>query len=358
MEYKDYYKILGVARDATQDDIKRAFRKLARKYHPDVSKEPNAEARFKEVNEANEVLSDPDKRRKYDLLGPNWAEQFGPSRSGARPRPGASGGNIPFDFGDPTGFSDFFDALFGRRAGTTGTTAPPNPTRSRPTGAPPPQQGLRQGENLEQPLQITFRETYTGAMRTYTIQVPDVCSACKGTGEIRGDSAPPARERGRRCARGAWKCAFQPGSTMARACGWRARVSPGVNGGAPGDLFLIISVTPDPAFERKGEDILTDAPTPLYAAILGGEAPVTMPDGKRVLLTIPPETQNGQIFAWRARGCHGSRARALVICSRGFRSSCHVTSRHKSVSALRSLRAHVPQEADAERLDLDFTPLA
>src|SRR5215471_7767915 len=186
MDYKDYYKTLGVAKGASADDIKKAFRKLARKYHPDVNPgDKVAEAKFKEVNEAYEVLSDPDKRRKYDLLGPNWAEQFGPSRSGARPRPGASGGNIPFDFGDPTGFSDFFDALFGRRAGTTGTTAPQNPTgpARRPTGAPPPQQGPRQGENLEQPLQITFREAYTGALRTYTIQVPDICTACKGTGE-------------------------------------------------------------------------------------------------------------------------------------------------------------------------------
>src|SRR4029078_4559752 len=174
MEYKDYYKILGVAKTATSDEIKKAFRKLARKYHPDVNPgDKGAEARFKEVNEAYEVLSDPDKRRKYDLLGPNWAEQFGPARSGARQRPGASSGNIPFDFGDPTGFSDFFDALFGRRAGTTASTAPPNPTRSRPTGPPPPQQGPRQGENLEQPLQITFREAYTGAVRTYTLQVPE-----------------------------------------------------------------------------------------------------------------------------------------------------------------------------------------
>src|SRR5215831_1002225 len=187
MEYKDYYKILGVAKTATPDEIKKAFRKLARKYHPDVNPgDKVAEAKFKEVNEAYEVLSDPDKRRKYDLLGPNWAEQFGPSRSGARPRAGTSSNNIPFDFGDPTGFSDFFDALFGRRSGTA---APPNPTgpaRRSTTGAPLPQQGPRQGDNLEQPLQITFREAYTGAMRTYTIQVPDVCSACKGTGEIRG----------------------------------------------------------------------------------------------------------------------------------------------------------------------------
>jgi DnaJ-class molecular chaperone len=303
MEYKDYYKILGVAKTASSDEIKKAFRKLARKYHPDVNPgDKAAEARFKEVNEAYEVLSDPDKRRKYDLLGPNWAEQFGPSRSGARPRPGASGGNIPFDFGDPTGFSDFFDALFGRRAGTTGTTTPPNPTRSRPTGAPPPQQGLRQGENLEQPLQITFREAYTGAMRTYTIQVPDVCSACKGTGEIRGRLCATCQGTGQAMRTRRLEVRIPAGVDNGSRVRLAGEGQPGANGGAPGDLFLIISVTPDPTFERKGEDILTDAPTPLYAAILGGEAPVTMPDGKRVLLTIPPETQNGQIFRLAGKG--------------------------------------------------------
>lgn len=306
MEYKDYYKILGVAKTASSDDIKKAFRRLARKYHPDVNPgDKSAEARFKEVNEAYEVLSDPDKRRKYDLLGPNWEEQFGPARSGARQRPGASGGNIPFDFGDPTGFSDFFDALFGRRAGTTASPNPPNPTGGparRPTGSPLPQQGPRLGENLEQPLQITFREAYTGAVRTYTIQVPDVCPTCKGTGEVRGRLCATCQGTGQAMRTRRLEVRIPAGVDNGSRVRLAGEGQPGVNGGAPGDLFLIISVTPDPAFERKGEDILTDAPTSLYAAILGGEAPVTLPDGKRVLLTIPPETQNGQIFRLAGKG--------------------------------------------------------
>jgi DnaJ-class molecular chaperone len=298
MEYKDYYKILGVAKTASADDIKKAFRKLARKYHPDVNPgDKAAEARFKEVNEAYEVLSDPEKRRKYDLLGPNWAEQFGPPRSGARP--GSSGGNIPFDFGDPTGFSDFFDALFGRRAGTTATPNAGGPAR-RPTGAP--QAGPRQGDNLEQPLQITFREAYTGAMRTYTIQIPDVCPTCKGTGEVRGRLCPTCQGTGQTMRTRRLEVRIPAGVDNGSRVRLAGEGQPGVNGGPPGDLFLIISVTPDPAFERRAEDILTDAPTPLYAAILGGEIPVTLPDGKRVLLTIPPETQNSQIFRLAGKG--------------------------------------------------------
>jgi DnaJ-class molecular chaperone len=300
MEYKDYYQILGVAKTATSDEIKKAFRKLARKYHPDVNPgDKTAEARFKEVNEAYEVLSDPEKRRKYDLLGPNWAEQFGPPRSGARSRPGASGGNIPFDFGDPTGFSDFFDALFGRRAGTT---PPPNTTgpARRPTGAPPA--GARQGENLEQPLQISFREAYTGATRTYTIQIPDICPTCKGTGEIRGRLCATCQGTGQAMRTRRLEVRIPAGVDNGSRVRLAGEGQPGVNGGPTGDLFLVISVTPEPAFERRGDDILTDAPTPLYAAILGGEVPVTLPDGKRVLLTIPPETQNGQIFRLAGKG--------------------------------------------------------
>src|SRR5579871_4699517 len=136
MEYKDYYKILGVSKSTNAEDLNKAYRKLARKYHPDVNPgDKTAEARFKEINEAYEVLSDPDKRHKYDTLGPNWQEQFGfnPNSSAARTRtytppsgPGASGrmsnGGYNVDIDDPTGFSDFFETLFGRR-GAAGTAS-------------------------------------------------------------------------------------------------------------------------------------------------------------------------------------------------------------------------------------------
>lgn len=303
MDYKDYYKILGVAKSASAEEIKKAYRKLARKYHPDVNQgDKSAEARFKEINEAYEVLSDPDKRHKYDTLGPDWQEQFGfggPARSGTRARPGTAGtgtGGIPYDFADPTGFSDFFDALFGRRstAGSSTTTA-----GRRPTSATPPR---AKGEDIEQALEITLAEAYSGTTRTYTIQLPEVCPTCKGTGEVNG----------RICG----TCAGTGSTTRTRRIevripagvdtGSRVRLAgegqPGIGGAPNGDLYLLITVKPDPAVERKGDELTTDVPIPLTTAILGGEVPVTLPNGKRVLLTIPPETQNGQIFRLAGKG--------------------------------------------------------
>jgi len=300
MDYKDYYKILGVEKRASADDIKKAYRGLARKYHPDVNPgNKGAEALFKEINEAYEVLSDPDKRRKYDTLGPNWQEQFGPSapaRTRTRASSPGSGSNIPFDFEDPTGFSDFFEALFGRRGTATGTA-------SRPGGRGTVRDfASRPGSDIEQPVEITFREAYTGALRVYNVESPETCATCGGTGKV-----------------GARPCATCGGSgTINKSrrlevripagvdTGARVRVAgegnPGIGGGPRGDLYLVVTVRPDPHYERKGDDLTVDIPVPLTMAVLGGEAPVPTPDGKRLLLTIPPETQNAQTFRLTGKG--------------------------------------------------------
>lgn len=326
MDYKDYYKVLGVSRTASTDDIKKAFRQLARKYHPDVNPgNKQAEARFKEINEAYEVLSAPDKRRKYDTLGPNWQEQFGPAATNSRARSpfttrtrassssGAGGSSSgSYDFTDPTGFSDFFEALFGRKpTGATGATGPGASTsrgRASATGTAGASGSfggsgsLNRGENVEQPVEITLREAYAGARRLYTIQQPETCATCGGTGKIGGRicatcGGSGVTERERR---------ITVNIPAGVDTGVKVRVAgegqPSPTGGPRGDLYLNVTVKPDPQFERHGDDLVMEAQAPLTTAMLGGELTLTMIDGKRITLTIPPETQNGQMFRVSGKG--------------------------------------------------------
>ncbi|MGO8947873.1 MAG: DnaJ C-terminal domain-containing protein [Ktedonobacterales bacterium] len=296
MDEKDYYKILGVSKSASADDIKKSYRKLARKYHPDVNPgNRSAEARFKEINEAYEVLSDPEKRKQYDRFGSSWNTP-GAARSGTATRTRTYGTRDDDGFGadDPTGWSDFFDTLFNRRStttpngGTGGTAAPPF--------------GQRRGEDIEQPVEISFREAYTGATRIYNVQSPEQCPSCKGTGKI--GSRPCATCGGSGTVTKVRKLEVRIAAGVEN--GSRVRVAGegqiGLNGGQRGDLFLVVTVKPDPAFERKGDDLTVDVPVPLTLAVLGGETPVPTPDGKRLILTIPPETQNGQSFRLSGKG--------------------------------------------------------
>jgi DnaJ-class molecular chaperone len=299
MDYKDYYKILGAARGASTDEIKKAFRKLARKYHPDVNPgDKKAEEKFKEINEAYEVLSDPDKRKKYDTLGPNWQEQFGFSGAGPGTRRTyqyTPRGSVPFDFDSTTGtagFSDFFEALFGR--GATG--------RTTSTGGMRSDFRRRTGEDIEQPVEVTLQEAYMGGSRTFNIQSTEVCPTCQGTGEIanrlcstcNGQGVVPRNKR------------IQVKIPAGVDNGSRIRVAgegqPGIGGGPRGDLYLVISVKPDSTFERKGDDLYTDVDVELVKAMLGGEVPVPTPDGRRLMLTIPPETQNNRMFRLAGKG--------------------------------------------------------
>lgn len=316
MEYKDYYKILGVTKSASAEEIKKAFRRLARKYHPDVNPgNKAAEARFKEVNEAYEVLSDPVKRDRYDTLGPNWQEQFGfggASRPGSRTRTGTPGGSSTSrggtssgDWADPTGFSDFFDTLFGRRTTSPGTssTGRANGSYGSRSSTTTGQPRIRhRGEDIEQPLEITLQEAYTGTSRTYTIQMPEPCAVCKGRGEVGGHICTACTGSGTTTRTRRVEAHIRAGVET----GERVRVAgeghPGANGGSAGDLYIVVTVKPDTAFERRGDDLVTELAVPLTTAMLGGEAAVYLPDGKRLLLTIPPETQNGQTFRLAGKG--------------------------------------------------------
>jgi curved DNA-binding protein len=287
MDYKDYYGVLGISRDASEQDIKQAYRKLARKHHPDMNRDDkSAEDRFKEVNEAYEVLSDPEKRKMYDQFGSEWKtwqQQGGGSPDdfwqqwGAGQQPGAPGGaRYTWSTGGEGGdvFSDFFQQLFGmggqRGRGAYGQEYGGGFEDLFGGRRGQPQQ--RRGRDYEQPVQITLEEAYNGTQRLFQI------------GDQRIEVSIPAGART---------------GTRVRVAG---KGAPGVGGGPAGDLFLVIDVAPHPRFKRDGERLETAAQTSLYTALLGGEVQVPLPDGRSVLLTIPPETQNGTKFRLRGKG--------------------------------------------------------
>src|ERR1700716_821262 len=268
VEYKDYYKTLGVSKSASTDDIKKAYRKLARQYHPDVNKKPDAEKKFKEINEANEVLSDPEKRKRYDTVGPDW-EGF------------AQQGESPFG-DDASGFSDFFRTLFGQTAnggfGEADDMFGRARTRTRARA--------RQGEDVEGEVEITLPEAYKGSEQVI---------------QISRENGEPARRL---------TVKIPPGVRDGQRIRLAGQGNPGVGGGPAGDAYLRVRVKPHPFFTRDGDDLRVDLPVAMHEAMLGGE--VTVPTLKgRVSLRIPPETQNGRTIRLagqgmpRAGGGHG-----------------------------------------------------
>lgn len=290
MAGKDYYEILGVSRSATEKDIKQAYRKLARKYHPDVNPgNKTAEAKFKEVNEAYEVLVNPETRKKYDEFGDQWkyADQIRQSQSGGSPfsHYRSYGGESPqgFRYGEEN-LDDLFSDLFAGRFGGRATRRP------------------RRGENIEQPLEITLEEAYRGASRMISLQTEAPCSVCQGTGRIQRVVCSACRGRGTVPVTRRIEAKIPAGV----AEGSRVRLSgqggPGTMAGESGDLYLIISVKPHSLFERKGDDLYTDIPVPLTVAMLGGEFEITTIKGGKIALKIPPETQNGKTFRLSRQG--------------------------------------------------------
>ncbi len=282
MEYKDYYKILGVPRNADEKAIKKAFRRLARKYHPDVNKSKEAEEKFKEINEAYEVLSDPEKRKLYDQFGAQWqqwqhaggqADDFWKQwaqQQGGGPRVHVQYGTAEDLFGEGSPFSDFFQQLFGGFGGVRGGGMEDifgGYTTRRTASARP-----RKGQDYEQPVEITLAEAYDGTKRL--LQLEDRRLEVK---------IPAGADNGTRV-------------RIAGAGG------PGYRGGPRGDLYLVVNVIPDPRFRREGDDLYTEVPVDLYTAILGGEVAVPLPNGRTVMLRIPPETQNGRTFRLRGKG--------------------------------------------------------
>ena len=272
MQFKDYYQTLGVERTATADEIKRAYRKLARKYHPDVSKAPDAEQRFKEVGEAYAVLKEPDKRAAYDKMGANWkaGQDF-------QPPPGWDAG---FEFrdgeggDDAAGFSDFFESLFGGQARRSGQRE-----RERRWHA--------QGQDRHAKVMIDLVDAYRGARRGITLQVPVVdaqgrVSLTERTLEI---TIPRGIREGQHLRLG-------------------GQGGPGLGEGPPGDLYLEIAFAPDARFRVDGRDVYVDLPLAPWEAALGATVTLPTPDGS-VQLSVPPGSQAGRQLRLKGKGIPG-----------------------------------------------------
>lgn len=275
MEFKDYYKILGVSKDATQEEIKKAYRRLARKYHPDVRPgDKEAEEKFKEISEAYEVLSDPEKRKRYDQFGMYW-KQYQHQHSGAK-----EGESIWEDFfrqypGQDTGggsyriytnlddlkdifqqdfpFSDFFTHLFGGGSRTTRTR-------------------VQKGEDYQATISITLEEAFHGTQRTITVQGEKI------------------------------RVNFPPGIPDGHQLKISGKGAPGLRGGPRGDLYITVKILPHSRFRREGDDLHTEHTIDLYTAVLGGESLLTTIDGKKVKLKIPAGTQPGTILKLKGLG--------------------------------------------------------
>ncbi|HEY48669.1 MAG TPA: J domain-containing protein [Dehalococcoidia bacterium] len=286
MAGKDYYKILGVNRNATAKEIKQAYRKLARQHHPDVNPgDKSAEVKFKEINEAHEVLSDPEKRKKYDKYGENWqyADQFEQARQ-RQPRWDFSTGGTrtTFDFGDigGGGFDSILDSILGGVGGMGGRQV------RRP----------RRGQDLEYPVEVTLEEAYHGATRLLETQVEEPCSSCRGEG------CPSCNGLGRIIRPKRLEVKIPPGVRDGSRVRIAGKGGPGYSGGSAGDLYLLTSVKPNKRFQRTGDDLTTEVDVPLTDAVLGSEIHVPTIAGKKLALKIPPETQNGKVFRLAGQG--------------------------------------------------------
>jgi curved DNA-binding protein len=307
VEFKDYYATLGVSKDASAEEIKRAFRKLAMQYHPDKAKgdKRQAEEKFKEINEAYEVLGDPEKRKKYDQLGAGW-QQYGGAPPGweefrvHRGAPGAPQG-FEFHFGG-TGFSDFFEQFFGggsgfagfedfdfgfgpqraaRRSAPTGAGA----GRARPPGAPPfegfDHETQQRGADIEGDIMVTLEEALRGSTREVTVRRTDPQTGHTETQTYRVRIPPGVRE-----------------GQLIRLAG---KGHEGVAGGAPGDLYLRVKFAKHPEFRAQGSDLYCELPLAPWEAVLGAKVRVPTLEGTAAL-TIPPGTTGGQQFRLRGLG--------------------------------------------------------
>ncbi|MDA0766935.1 MAG: J domain-containing protein [Verrucomicrobia bacterium] len=277
VEYKNYYKILGVEREATAAEIKKAFRKMARLHHPDVAKDKaGSEDRFKEINEAYEVLGDPEKRKRYDEMGPNWNQPGGPA-----PGPGGwTGGTAPegYEF-EGTGFSDFFERYFSGAGPRTG-----GGFGGTPRGAPQ----SRRGADIEGDLMVTLQESMTGSMRSISLRSIDPATGRPSVQEV--------------------QVRIPAGITEGQRLRVPGHGGKGTGGAKPGDLFLRVRLAADPDFRVKGHDLYRDLEISPWEAVLGTTIPVRLPDGQSVQVKIPGGTESADQLRLRKYGLPGKNA--------------------------------------------------
>lgn len=291
MAGKNYYDLLGLKKNASEKEIKQAYRRLARQYHPDVNPgNKTAEAKFKEINAAYEVLSDKTRRQKYDKYGDKWQyadqiEQAERERAQYQGFQGFTpGGSGSYQYsGNIENLDSIFEELFGGRGRGFSRRAQP-----------------RRGQDMETTIEVTLEEAYSGTQRTISLQVEEPCAACQGTGRIQNLACSVCRGLGAVTKIKRIEVKIPAGVKTGSRVRIAGKGQPGY-GGASGDLYLNITVRPHALLERQGDDLHVTVPVPLTIAMLGGEAQVPTLKGK-LALKIPAETQNGRVFRLAGQG--------------------------------------------------------
>jgi DnaJ-class molecular chaperone len=287
LNYKNYYEVIGVAKTASEKDIKSAYRRLARKWHPDANpKNPKeAEEKFKEIAEAYEVLGDPEKRKKYDVLGADWQRASQQAEAQQRYRTQQQAEESFGDFGGgPSGFSDFFDAFFsgvGRRQAATSFA--------------------RKGGDLETTIDLTLAEAYHGGNKSVQLQIEDTCPRCGGSGVYKNAVCPVCGGTGRQVQAKRFDVTIPKGVREGQRIRLAGQGGSGTAGGPNGDLYLVVHFLPDPRFERRGDDLYVDLPVGIYDLVLGGEVRVPTMSGE-VAMKIPPQTQYNKLLRLAGKG--------------------------------------------------------
>jgi DnaJ-class molecular chaperone len=335
VDFKDYYRILGVDRKADDKTIKSAYRRLARKHHPDVAKGKESGDRFKEINEAYEVLSDPEKRRRYDSLGPDWQRY-------TQAPPSGQGGGFRVEYGGDLGgagdFSEFFRSIFGDLSGRAG---------SRSEGVRLEdlfESGRRsRGGDVQAGIEISLDEAFQGARKTFSMDVEEPCATCHGAGHVK-------RQPCTACGGGGWQHVRRQVDVKIPAgvkSDQRVRVAGEGAGaaGARGDLYLSVTVAPHPFFERKGDDIHLTLPVTAPEAALGAALEVPTLRGK-VSMKIPPATSSGRTFRLPGYGMprlRGGAAGDQLVAVRIVMPSDVTAGERELYEKLKELRADNPR---------------